>query len=342
MRIALFLAGWLGFVSLTPTSAKADDDDAPTRTAQPKPAGSNVAPDVLQLDSAAQKLAGIQTQTLVAVKQTPEFAAYGTVVNPEPLLSIRQQFLAASAQQDSAQARYSEAAQNLNRTRDLHHQDIVSTRRLQEQQAIWQADKANLAANSYQQQLIAANSRLVWGDTLSNWFTHAQDKNAMQLLEHRAQLLQITLPANSRLDPGVKLIHIHERGQRQAALPAELISAAPQVDPVSQGPRYFFKCADCQLPFGTHITAWVPEGGQVSSGVTIPQPALVWHLGQAFVFIKTDAEHFSRRPLKQYSSTSQGYFVADDLRPGEEIVTTGAQTLLSQQLKGLIPDEDKD
>lgn len=342
MRIALFLAGWLGVLSLIPSIVLADDDDAPSSAAQSKQAGPNAAPDALQLDQAAQKLAGIQTQTLVTVRQTPEFTAYGTVLNPEPLLSIRQQFLAANAQQDSAQARYSEAAQNLNRTRDLHQQDIVSTRRLQEQQAIWQADKANLAANSYQQQLIAANSRLVWGDTLSNWFTKAQDKNAAQLLEHRAQLLQITLPANSRLDPGVKLIHIQERGQRQAALPAALISAAPQVDPVSQGPRYFFKCADCRLPFGTHITAWIPEGGQISEGVNIPQSALIWHLGQAFVFIKTDAEHFSRRPLKQYTSDSQGYFVADGLLPGEEIVTTGAQTLLSQQLKGLIPDEDKD
>lgn len=342
MRIALFLAGWLGTFSLLPNAALADDDDAPSSAAHAKQASSNADPEVLLLDQAGQKLAGIQTQTLVRVRQTPEFAAYGTVVNPEPLLSIRQQFLAASAQQNSAQARYSEAAQNLSRTRDLHQQDIVSTRRLQEQQAIWQADKANLASNSYQQQLIAANSRLVWGDTLSNWFTHAQDKNAAQLLEHRAQLLQITLPASSRLDPGVKLIHIHERGQRQAALPATLISAAPQVDPVSQGPRYFFKCADCRLPFGTHVTAWIPEGGKADSGVNIPQPALVWHLGQAFVFIKTDAEHFSRRALKQYSSNSQGYFVADDLRSGEEIVTTGAQTLLSQQLKGLIPDEDKD
>ncbi|MBD9358112.1 efflux RND transporter periplasmic adaptor subunit [Methylomonas albis] len=339
MRIALFLTGLLGVFSLMPNAALADDDDARSSTRQTNP---NTDPDILQLDQTGQRLAGIQTQTLTAVQQTPEFAAYGTVLNPEPLLNIRQQFLAASAQQDSAKARYSEAAQNLNRTRDLHQHDIVSTRRLQEQQAIWQADKANLASNSYQQQLIAANSRLLWGDTLSNWFTKAQDKNAIQLLEHRAQLLQITLPANSQLDPSVNVIHIHERGLRQAALPAILISSAPQVDPVSQGPRYFFKCADCRLPFGTHITAWIPEGGRADSGVTIPQSALIWHLGQAFAFIKTDANHFSRCALNHYSGNSQGYFVADGLPPGAEIVTTGAQTLLSQQLKGLIPDEDKD
>ncbi|OQW75530.1 MAG: hypothetical protein BVN35_07665 [Proteobacteria bacterium ST_bin11] len=340
MRTAAFLAVWLGVFSPIPSAALADDDDAPTSTAQTKPSGVTADPAVLELDPTGQKLAGVKTQTLAKVRQTPEFAAYGTVVNPEPLLNIRQQFLAASALQDSAQARYSEAEQNLHRTRDLHQQDIVSTRRLQEQQAIWQADKANLAANSYQQELITANSRLVWGDTISNWFTKAQDKNATQLLEHRAQLLQITLPANSRLDPTVSTIRIHERGQRNAALPATLVSAAPQVDPVSQGLRYFFRCMDCRLPFGSHLTAWIPEGGLGDSGVTIPQSAVVWHLGQAFVFIQTDAAHFSRRALNQHSNTSQGYFVASGIEPGEDVVITGAQTLLSQQLKGLIPDED--
>jgi hypothetical protein len=342
MRIALFLAGWLGVFSLLPNAASADDDDARPNTIPAQQPHANADPNVLRLDQTGQKLAGIQTQTLIAAQQTPEFIAYGTVLNPEPLLNIRQQYLAASAQQGSAQARYSEAAQNLNRTRDLHQQDIVSTRRLQEQQAIWQADKANLASNNYQQQLIAYNSRLVWGATLSNWFTKAQDKNATQLLEHRAQLLQITLPANSQLDPTVSIIHVHERGQRQAAKPAALIAAAPQVDPLSQGQRYFFKCEECRLPFGAHITAWIPEGGQTSSGVNIPQSALVWHLGQAFAFVKTNANQFSRRVLSRYSANNQGYFVADGLQPGEEIVITGAQTLLSQQSKGSIPDEDKD
>lgn len=339
MRTALTLAILATLATTTPL--RADDDDV--QAASPaKPATEHIDASLLQLDQAGQQLAGIQTLPLAPANQTPEFSAYGTVLSLEPLLALRQQYLAASAQQDSAQARYSEAQHNLKRTQDLHQQDIVSTRRLQEQQAIWQADKANLAANSYQQQLIAANSRLLWGETLSHWFTHAQDKNATELLEYRAQLLLITLPANTRLEPSVNIAYVHERGQRQAALPATLVSASPQVDPVSQGPRYFFKCTQCRLPFGAHVTAWIPAAGRVDSGVNIPHSALVWHMGQAFVFVKTDAEHFSRRPLANFSSNSQGYFVAGTLKPGEEVVTAGAQTLLSQQLKGQIPDEDKD
>lgn len=342
MRIALFLAGWLGIFTFAPNSPLADDDDAPSKTAQTKPTAVNADPAALHLGQEEQKLAGIQTQTLAETRQTPEFITFGTVVNLEPLLTIRQQYLAASAQQDGAQARYSEAAQNLNRTRDLHRQDIVSTRRLQEQQAIWQADKANLAANSYQQQLIAENSRLQWGDTLSEWFIDPGNKNAADLLAHRTQLVLITLPVDKLLAPTIRQVHVHDHSQRQSALPATLISAAPQVDPVSLGARYFFRCDGCRLPVGAHLTTWIPEEGHADSGVLIPQSAVVWHLGQAFVFIKTDAAQFSRRVLDHYMTVAQGYFVIGALRPGEHLVTTGAQTLLSEQLKGLIPDEDKD
>ncbi len=340
MRSAYALAGLLGCFSIL-AAAASDDDEAPTSPAA-VPATVSVHAESLTLDAAAQNLAGIRSQPLQAARRQPETTAYGTVLNPEPLLAVRQQFLAASAQQAGARSRFSEAEHNLNRTRDLHRQDIVSTRRLQEQQAIRDADQATLAANSYQQQLIAANSRLTWGDTLTEWFTRPGYKTAAELLEHRAQLLQITLPAGTRLEPGTVRIQADPAGQRQTALSADLVSVAPQADPVTLGQRYFFKCGQCRWPLGTHLTAWLPSGPAGEPGVEVPQSAVVWHMGQAWVFVKTDATHFSRRPLATHSVNDGHYFVSQGLHPGEEIVTSGAQTLLSQMLKAQIPEEDND
>jgi hypothetical protein len=36
----------------------------------------------------------------------------------------------------------------------------------------------------------------------------------------------------------------------------------------------------------------------------------------------------------------EGYFIDKDLTAGEEIVITGGQMLLSEELRGQIPDED--
>ena len=289
-----------------------------------------------------QQGAGIKTLPLQTAARQPELTVQGMVVDIEPLLRLRQQYLATQAQQDSAQARYQEADQNLSRTRNLHDQDIVSTRRLQEQQAQWRNDRANLATSGYQQQALIASSHLQWGESLTSWFTQNNHPQAEQFLKNRAQLLQISLPSNAHLQPDQKTIWIDEQGRRQNAVAASLIASAPQVDPITQGERVFFKLEGHKLPVGTRFTAWLTKESQGTSGVIIPEPAVVWHLGQALVFIKTADGKFQQRRLPELIPSQNGYFATSGFKAGEDIVITGAQTLLSQELKNLIPSEDND
>jgi hypothetical protein len=193
MRIFLCLIGLYFFLFGLTTSAAADDDDQINSTA----AHHTPSPDdeiTLGLATKSQTIAGIKTQILTEVQQQPELIAYGAVLNPEPLLQLRQQYLTAHALQDSAKAKFNETHLNLSRTQNLHNQDIVSTRRLQEQQAQWLADKANFDASGYQEQNILAASRMVWGEILTDWFILKQNKVAEEFLQHKVQLLQITLP----------------------------------------------------------------------------------------------------------------------------------------------------
>jgi hypothetical protein len=342
MRIFLCLTGLFICVPGAFAAAAQVEDDQGSNGA---PAAGIARPGdaaILGLAAKSQTLAGIKTQILVSARQQPEAIVYGTVLNPEPLLQLRQQYLTAHAQQDSAKAKFTETHLNLSRTQNLHNQDIVSTRRLQEQQAQWQADKANFDASGYQQQNILAASRMAWGDILTNCFIVKQNKAAEDFLQHKVQLLQITLPTGAKFADHTSTILIDERGERANAIEASLISKSPRVDPLTQGESYFFKVKARLIPFGAHITAWITENNGQLNGVDIPKSALVWHLGQAFVFIKSADQHFTLRALANYTPSTQGYFVMGSLQAGEEIVTTGAQTLLSQHLKALIPSEDKD
>jgi hypothetical protein len=65
-------------------------------------------------------------------------------------------------------------------------------------------------------------------------------------------------------------------------------------------------------------------------------------MDQAFVYLKTEEDTFSRRTLDHYSPMAGGYFISDAIKPGEQIVTKGAQMLLSEELRGQIPSEDDD
>lgn len=312
------------------TAIADDDDDTAGPTA------------VLAKSTNLKQDAGIKTQPLMSAAIQPELSVQGLVVDMDPLIRLRQQYLAAQAQQDSAQARYQEADQNLSRTRYLHEQDIVSTRRLQEQQAQWRNDQANLATSSYQQQTLIASSHLQWGELLTSWFTQNSHPQAGQFLNNRAQLLQISLPSNYQLKPGQQTIWIDAQGRRQNAVAASLIAPAPQVDPVTQGERLFYKLEKRKLPIGSRFTAWIPADDQTSNGVIIPETAVVWHLGQALVFIETTDGQFERRQLPELIPSQNGYFAASGFKAGEAVVIAGAQTLLSQELKNLIPSEDND
>jgi len=338
MRIFIILVCLIVCFNCISANALPDDDDKPLSDSGTNSAQADTA--IVILKEKQSQSAGIQSQVMQAVQLQPEFIAYGTVLSLEPLMLLHQQYLAAQAQQNSAKAKFTEAYLNLSRTERLHQQDIVSTRRLQEQHAQWQSDKANLNVSSYQQQSILVSSRLEWGDILTDWMVLAQPKVFEQFLTHRSQLLQITLPANMHLSPNIRSIDIDEHGQRDSALKASLISPSPRVDPISQGERFFFKTEGRFIPFGTHITAWIAGEGQGMTGVFIPKSAVVWHLGQAFVFIKTAESQFSRRALTKCTPDKQGGFVTENVQPGEAVVTIGAQTLLSQQLKAMIPHED--
>ena len=289
-----------------------------------------------------QETAGIKTQILQASSQANEIAAFGTVLSIEPLIMLRQQYLAALAQQESAQARYEETNQNWQRTQNLHQHDIVSTRRLQEQQAQWQTDKAQLNASSLPPQSILASSRLQWGSALTDWFILNRGNQSENFTHNRAQLIEIILPAHLKTPIEMTQIAVNSQALRQPAVTASLISQAPSVDSISQGIRYFFAVQGDRMPIGSHLHAWVVTDEQASSGVLVPESAVIWHLGQALVFIKSETGEFNRQILSDIKRVDQGYRVSTGLQPGDEVVITGAQTLLSRELKALIPDEDDD
>ena len=156
----------------------------------------------------------------------------------------------------------------------------------------------------------------------------------------KQQLLQVILPTNKQLGNEVDTIAIAPSGQRSKARPAVLISRSVQADNAIQGESYFFQSDADGLPIGTKITAWIPDAMLAQTGVIIPESALVWHMGQVYAYIKVDKDTFVRRLIKKFLVTAEGYFVDEDLKAGDKIVTTGGQMLLSEELRGQIPDEN--
>jgi hypothetical protein len=87
------------------------------------------------------------------------------------------------------------------------------------------------------------------------------------------------------------------------------------------------------------LDAWIPQGGAAAAGVLIPLSAVVWRDGQPWVFVKTGAAGFARRPLGSRSEHGEAWFVAQGFAPGEEAVVVGGQMLLSEEQRRAAPKD---
>lgn len=321
--------------------AYADDDDQPRTGVSGQPPASEHQ-DGLLLDPEMQKRAGIQTVKLTPSLNGPETLVFGNVAPLDRLLILRQQYLNSLAEQQAAQAKNTEAQLNLHRTKTLNDQEIVSKRRLQEQMTQARTEQSQLAISQYQKDLVINNCQLEWGATLCQWLTESKGSKMREFIELKAQLLQITLPAGHELRPEQTQVFVDEHGERERAIPATLLSAIPMIDPVTQGRRYIFKSSQRLLPFGSHLSVWLPEASPSRTSVSLPRSAVVRHNGETLVFIKTADNRFIRQPLSKLTPSLDCCFSTQELSIGQEIVSTGAQTLLSQSLKSQIPQEDDD
>ena len=328
----VFLLYILCFAAL----ADDDDDDKPAAAKTPQAAeqaGVSLKPKIQQ-DS------GIATIKLTLATHQAELTGYGKVLAIQPLLTLRQHYLTAVTERSANQARFKQATQSIARQQILYREGITAKRDLEAQQAQWQIEQAQLKATQFQDQTIKQEALLNWGDTLSTWALSNDTTRLNSLLSGQTKLVQITLPSGQQLADNVKTIYIAATGQRDKAYPAEFISVAPQTDVSTQSSSYFFQTRAKAIGIGMNVTAWLPEQQAETSGVIIPTSALVWAMDQAFVYVKTAGSQFSRRAIHHYTQTEHGYFVSDDLKPDEELVVTGGQMLLSEEMRGQIPDED--
>jgi hypothetical protein len=336
MKIQL-IACFIVFNLISSPSAIAENDEKPSQEIQ-KGTGQLV----VRLDAEAQKLSGIETLILKPASRYVEFTAYGKAINIHPLLALRNRYLLALTERDSAKAKFRQAEQNINRQQDLYRHGVSSKRNLQEHQAQWQSYKAQADATDFQGKAIIDEALIIWGKEFTNWVMSNDSNKFGDFLSGRQTLLQITLPANKHLPDNIQTIYIEASGNRSKAHKAELISMATRIESAAQGESYYFRTGSKDIITGMNVTAWIPEQSEQMTGVIIPKSALIWYMDQSFVYLKTAEDTFSRRTLEHYSASGDGYFIPDGIKPGEQIVTKGTQMLLSEELRGQIPSEDDD
>jgi hypothetical protein len=269
-------------------------------------------------DAAMQQRIGLRVAGLVATNLPPEVAGFGRVLDPAPLIQLVADIAPAEVSAEASRKEFE-------RLKTLRAQDNASERSLQAAEA--QALRDKLLAES-----LRAKLALGWGRTIAG-----SDKLlelAKGLAGMQAALVRVDLPAGETLPgkpTGAQLVPLTADAKPIAS---EFISAATSTDPQLQGQGFLFLVHGDALAPGASLTARIQTDGAPVSGILISADAIVRHENQAWAYVQTADDKFTRRKAVLGCVSGENHFVTSGFAAGDKVVTAGAQLLLSEELKG--------
>lgn len=186
--------------------------------------------------------------------------------------------------------------------------------------------------------LVSAQDRLAatWGVTLAK----REDLPALAqaLLAREAALVQVELLATTKLAVEPQTVHLFRQNGAAVAI-AQVLGTALAADSPVIGQAYLALVATnaTALTPGAFLVARV-ETGERDVGAVLPRDAVLRHGGQGWVYVQTGSHTYTRRPVPLDRPHPDGWLV-----PGhwtQPVIVSGAQSLLSEELKGSIQMRD--
>jgi len=286
---------------------------------------------VVTFDVATQKRADIAVAAAAPGTRHADIEALAVVLPPRGLIELRNRYVATTAQADKASAALHASRREYERLKALHGDDRnISDRVLQAAEVAWRSDEAAVRAAQAAVDALKRSARQQWGAVLTS--AVVENASSFQRLSMQKEvLLRIAAPSGVRLlTPPATVSVVRDDGRLSTA---RLISPSPQADPRIQGPAFFYAAAAAGLLPGTTLTTRLPVGPE-ETGAMIPASAVVWWQGKGWFYVQSEPNQFVRRELIGAMPVAEGWFVPQ-LQP-VRIVVRGAQTLLSEELRGQI------
>jgi hypothetical protein len=298
---------------------------APTRSAAQSAEGT------LTLNVATQAHEGIQVQRLKQTSMRSESHGTAVVLSVADLANARTSyFMAARTKLERDRMNVNVMQSQYQRVKTLYEENQnMSLKAMEDAQTAYRDSQAQLATDQQDARLELDVVRQKWGAAVTNWL--ANDSPVLDsVLAQREFLLQVTFSSADVTKPEATLSLVLPN---QKIAMARFISALPQVNPQIQNASFLYLAtARPGMAVGMNLEALIPAG-KLQRGSVVPESAVVWWQGAAWVYQKISSDRFARRAVPTATPISGGYFVpGNTLSPGTNLVTTGASTLLSQEL----------
>jgi len=291
----------------SPENAKADAASAPV--AKPKENPLHVPPP--KRTALGMVLAKPTTATL-----SPEINAYGRVLDPAPFITL-------SAEAETARLAVDASARELARLEKLFAADVnTSAQSVETASAALARDRTAAAAT--RARLIAT-----WGRRLADV---SPSLFAAGALDHETTLLRVDVLPGDTPASALKNIQVGLLGGTEM-LDAEVLGPSPVSDLQFQGTSYLALVHRHTLATGAALRVTLPGIGENVTTVVVPRSAILYHEGSTWLYVLEEEDTFERKLVVLGRSLGDGVAITGVTDDAHQVLTTGAQQLLSAELQ---------
>lgn len=299
---------------------------------------------VVHLSAVTQKNSGITTSRLNESRYQGTLKTFGSVIAIDNLIVAKTQYANLKSELELAQSGSAHHVTQYKRLKSLNEDDKnVSDTAVQDALALVNADNAKIAALQSQLRNLESNIKLQWGGELSKLvFGETSAAHLNNLLTRKNVLVQVSLPLEMESPAKGSTIYISALNENAPPITATYVSPATASDVSGTGKTFYYSAPAESLRTGMRVSA-APKTTNNSNakGVLIPNNAVIWHDGKPWIYIKVKSEQFQRIPISADVEVGDSWF-NQNVKPDTEVITSGAQLLLSEEFKYLIKNENED
>lgn len=292
----------------------------------------------LAFDEQAQRANGIVVRSLASEKHADEEKANGVILQLQPLLDFKISYNNAIMEIAKARAAASASHAEYERLSQLNKgEKNVSDKAVEAARVADESDAASLANAQQSLQTLNSSMLLRWGPAVSEWLEHGSAQLDSLLAQH-SLLVQVAMNSSKNGKAPAQAMLRTPTGEE---MPIHLVSVLPQLDSRIQAPTYLYLVtAKSELIPGMTLTVSLPAG-PLRDGVVVPASAVVWWQGQAWCYVEIASGKFARTAVPNSNPLPTGWFLSEGVPAGSRVVTGGAQSLLSEEMRSQIQaDQD--
>ena len=284
---------------------------------------------VLLLDKEKWKALEIEKGEPEKAELKPQRVAFGRVLDPLPIITLDDDMASAEAALAASQAE-NERTQKL-----MLAGESTSRKAAETAMAQFRADE--IKANGLRRRAL-----IEWGALFPAQDAVKRRAFVDQLVRGEAALVRVDILPGDALTEQPRSARVLVLGREEQPIVTQSITPATDVDAKTQSQGYILRVdkAPFALRPGMALTAWLELPEKTRVGFALPRSAIIRHDGRTWVYVQEEEEKFVRRPVKLDTPLDgdKGWFVTEEgggIKADDLLVTTGSESLLSEELKAL-------